>query len=220
MAARPFAPGFKAATDNPKGGAFSPFRLHITRAPGEQELKGATVDLPPGLTAKLANLKYCPASALAAAAANSGHNEAAVSSCPNTSFVGTATVHTGSGEPLRIGGKAFLAGPYAGAPLSLAVITPATAGPFDLGAVVLRVALMVDHETAQVHAISDPIPHVFGGALLDISSVDVDLDRKNFSLNGTNCSPMAVGGDAPRRRRQSGRRRPGSPPSPPRSRSS
>ena len=120
-------------------------------------------------------------------------NEAAVSSCPNTSFVGTATVHTGSGEPLRIGGKAFLAGPYAGAPLSLAVITPATAGPFDLGAVVLRVALMVDHETAQVHAISDPIPHVFGGALLDISSVDVDLDRKNFSLNGTNCSPMAVG---------------------------
>jgi hypothetical protein len=193
MAARPFAPGFKAATDNPKGGAFSPFRLRITRAPGEQELKGATVDLPPGLTAKLANLKYCPASALAAAAANSGRNEAAVSSCPNTSFVGTATVHTGSGEPLRIGGKAFLAGPYAGAPLSLAVITPATAGPFDLGAVVLRVALMVDHETAQVHAISDPIPHIFGGALLDISSVDVDLDRKGFSLNGTNCSPMAVG---------------------------
>ena len=59
MAARPFAPGFKAATDNPKGGAFSPFRVHITRAAGEQELKGATVDLPPGLTAKLAGLKYC-----------------------------------------------------------------------------------------------------------------------------------------------------------------
>ena len=79
---------------------------------------------------------------------------------------------------------------------------------------------MVDPETAQVHAVSDPIPHVFGGALLDISSVDVDLDRKNFSLNPTNCSPMAVGGDAPRRRRQPGRRRPRSPPSRPRSRSS
>ncbi len=193
MAARPFAPGFKAATDNPKGGAFSPFRVQITRATGEQELKGATVDLPPGLTAKLAGLKYCPESALAAAAANSGRNETAVSSCPNSSFVGSATVHTGSGEPLQIGGKAFLAGPYAGAPLSLTVVTPATAGPFDLGSVVLRVALMVDRETAQVHAVSDPIPHVFGGALLDISSVDVDLDRRSFSLNGTNCSPFAVG---------------------------
>ncbi|HEY1354877.1 MAG TPA: hypothetical protein VGF09_01045 [Solirubrobacterales bacterium] len=193
LAGRPFSPSFKATTDNPKGGAFSPFRVHITRAAGQQELKGATVDLPPGLTAKLAGLKYCPGSALAAAAANSGRNEAAVSSCPSSSFVGTATVHTGSGDPLQIGGKVFLAGPYAGAPLSLAVVTPATAGPFDLGSVVLRVALMVDPETAQVHAISDPIPHVFGGALLDISSVDVNLDRKNFSLDGTNCSPMAVG---------------------------
>ena len=193
MAARPFAPGFKATTDNPKGGTYSPFRIHMTRAAGDQELKGATVDLPPGLTAKLAGLKYCPGSALAAAAANPGKTEAAVSSCPSSSFVGTATVHTGSGEPLQIGGKVFLAGPYAGAPLSLAVVTPATAGPFDLGSVVLRVALMVDRETAQVHAVSDPIPHVFGGALLDISSVDVDLDRKNFSLDGTNCAPMAVG---------------------------
>ncbi|HEY7255395.1 MAG TPA: hypothetical protein VH476_01825 [Solirubrobacterales bacterium] len=193
MAARPFSPGFKATTENPKGGAYSPFRVQITRAAGQQELKGATVDLPPGLTAKLAGLKYCPASALAAAAANSGGNEAAVSSCPNSSFVGTATVHTGSGEPLQIGGKVFLAGPYAGAPLSLAVVTPATAGPFDLGSVVLRVALMVNSETAQVAAVSDPIPHVFGGALLDISSVDVSLDRKEFSLDGTNCSPMAVG---------------------------
>jgi hypothetical protein len=193
MAARPFAPGFKAATDNPKGGAYSPFRIHMTRASGEQELKGATVDLPPGLTAKLAGLRYCAESALAAAAANPGRNEAAASSCPSSSFVGTATVHTGSGEPLQIGGKVFLAGPDAGAPLSLAIVTPATAGPFDLGSVVLRVALMVDHETAQVHAISDPIPNVFGGALLDISSVDVNLDRRGFSLDGTNCAPMAVG---------------------------
>ena len=51
----------------------------------------------------------------------------------------------------------------------------------------------VDRESVQVHAVSDPIPHVFGGALLDISSVDVNLDRRNFSLDGTNCSPMAVG---------------------------
>jgi hypothetical protein len=74
------------------------------------------------------------------------------------------------------------------------VITPATAGPFDLGTVVVRVALFVDPETARVHAVSDPIPHVFGGALLDLRSVSVALDRKDFALNPTNCSAMSVGG--------------------------
>ena len=54
------------------------------------------------------------------------------------------------------------------------MVTPATAGPFDLGTVVVRVALFVEPETAQVRAVSDPIPHVFGGALLSIRSVDLE----------------------------------------------
>ena len=74
------------------------------------------------------------------------------------------------------------------------MITPATAGPFDLGAVVVRVALFVDPETAQVHAVTDPIPHVFGGAMLDIRSVAVKLNRPKFTLNPTNCSAMTVAG--------------------------
>jgi hypothetical protein len=74
------------------------------------------------------------------------------------------------------------------------VITPATAGPFDLGTVVVRVALFVDPRTAQVRAVSDPIPHVYGGALLDVRSVAVRLNRKNFSLNPTNCSPFSFSG--------------------------
>jgi hypothetical protein len=195
LGARPFAPTFGAHTANPQGGAYSPFEVDLTRSDGNQELKGVDVDLPPGLTAKLAGVRYCPEETIAAAAANSSAAEAASSSCPPSSLVGSASVAAGSGpEPFRIGGKAFLAGPYHGAPISLAVITPATAGPFDLGSVVVRVALFVDPATAQVHAVSDPIPHVFGGALLDIRSVAVTLDRRQFSLNPTNCAPMAVGG--------------------------
>jgi hypothetical protein len=45
-----------------------------------------------------------------------------------------------------------------------------------------------------VAAVSDPIPHVYGGALLDVRSVAVRLDRPGFSLNPTNCSPMAITG--------------------------
>lgn len=195
LASRPFGPGFGAGTDTPQAGAYSPLSTSITRPPGEQELKGVDIHLPPGLTAKLAGVSYCPEEALAAAAANSGVAEAASSSCPASSLIGSASVLAGSGpSPLHIDGKAFLAGPYNGAPLSLAVVTPATAGPFDLGSVVVRVALFVDRETARVTAVSDPIPHVYGGALLDIRSIAVRLDRPGFALNPTNCSPMAIGG--------------------------
>jgi hypothetical protein len=192
---RPFGPSFGSHDSNPKGGAFTQFALSAGRNDGNQELKGVDVTLPPGLAAKLAGVRYCPASALAAAAANSGAAEAGSSSCPVQSRVGSAAVSAGSGpHPYQATGKAFLAGPYRGAPLSLAVITPATAGPFDLGAVVVRVALFVDPATAQVNAVSDPIPHVFGGALLDIRSIAVKLDRPKFALNPTNCSHMAVAG--------------------------
>ena len=194
LAARPFAPSFAAKTTNPKGGAYSQFNVNIARSDGNQELKGVNVDLPPGMTAKLAGVHYCPAPAIAAASAGSGVSELAKSSCPSSSLIGSATVEAGSGpSPLQITGQAFLAGPYKGAPLSMVVVTPATAGPFDLGTVVVRVALRLDPETAQVHAVSDPIPHVFGGALLDIRSVAVHINRKQFALNPTNCSPMAVG---------------------------
>jgi hypothetical protein len=195
LAERPFTPSFGARTAQPKAGAYRQFSVDVARSDGNQELKGVDVDLPPGLTAKLAGVRYCPEATVAAAAVNSGVSEAASPSCPASSLVGSASVAAGSGpDPFHITGKAFLTGPYHGAPISLAVVTPATAGPFDLGSVVVRVALFVDPRTAQVHAVSDPIPHVFGGALLDIRSVDVTLDRPKFSLNGTNCSPLAVGG--------------------------
>ncbi len=195
MAERPFAPSFAAGTAKPQGGAYSPLHMNIGRSDGNQELKGVDVTLPPGLTAKLAGVHYCPGPMLAAAAAVSGIDEAAHSSCPDSSLIGQAEVAAGSGpSPIHIQGKVFLAGPYKGAPLSLAVITPATAGPFDLGTVVVRVALFVDPRTAQVRADSDPIPHVYGGATLDVRSIAVKLDRHEFSLNPTNCSPFSFAG--------------------------
>jgi len=196
LADRPFAPGFGAGTNKAGAGDYSPLHMNVARSDGNQELKGVDVTLPPGLTAKLAGVHYCPEAALSAAAGRSGAAEAANPNCPDSSRIGKADISTGSGPaPIQIGGKVFLAGPYKGAPLSLAVITPATAGPFDLGTVVVRVALFVDPRTAQVRAQSDPIPHVYGGATLDIRSVAVTLDRHNFSLNPTNCSQFSFAGN-------------------------
>ena len=195
LAERPFAPAFTAKPQGTKAGAFKPVALHIASSDGQQELKGVDITLAPGMTGKLAGIPYCSAAALAAAAASAGTAEQASSSCPAKSLVGSAKIAAGTGPaPLRIEGKVFLSGPYHGAPLSLAVVTPATAGPFDLGTVVVRVALFVDPETAQIHAVSDPIPDVYGGAKLSIRTVDVAIDRKDFTLNPTSCGPLASGG--------------------------
>lgn len=192
---RPFAPSFAAQPRTNKAGAYSPFAVRIGRPAGQQELKGADVTLAPGMTGKLAGIPYCPEPALAAAAAAAGSAERANSSCPAKSLVGSAQVSAGSGSaPLQIDGKVFLSGPYRGAPLSLAAITPATTGPFDLGTVVVRVALFVDPETAQIRALSDPVPDVYGGAKLSIRSVDLDLDRPDFARNPTSCGPLSTAG--------------------------
>lgn len=192
MAARPFAPGFAAAPDSNRAKAYTPFAAHLTRPQGQQELKGVDIVLPPGATARLKGVPYCPPAAIAAAAQRSGATERQSPSCPVGSRIGAASVLAGSGAtPLRIDGRVYLAGPLSGAPLSLVVITPAVAGPFDLGTVVVRVPLFVDSETARIHPVAE-IPDVFGGAKLSIRSVYVRIDRERFTLNGTNCRKGAT----------------------------
>lgn len=195
MAERKFTPLYKAKTDSAKAGSYSPFHVNIGRRDGEQELKVVDVTLPKGLTGKLAGIPYCSEGAIAAAAGRSGKAEAASPSCSGDSRLGKVTTKSGSGKnPLQLTGNAYLAGPYKGAALSLVTITPAVAGPFDLGTVVVRVALNVEPETAQIHAVSDVIPDVFGGAKLDLRAIDLDIDRNQFMLNPTNCNPQATTG--------------------------
>jgi hypothetical protein len=198
-----FAPSFAAATSSPQAGGYSPLTLSFSREDNEQEISGLTVTLPPGLTAKLAGVAKCPEAALQAAEANpSGASEIANPSCPAGSEVGTVEAGTGVGsQPLFNSGKAYLAGSYKGAPLSLAVIVPAVAGPFDLGNVVVRTALHIDPSDGHVTAVSDPFPtivHATGadghqdGFPVRMRSVTVHLNRNTYVLNPTNCSQMTI----------------------------
>ena len=68
-------------------------------------------------------------------------------------------------------------GPFKGAPLSLVAVTPALAGPYDYGVVVVRVALHVDPLTAQVIAVSDTVPSIIGGIPIRMRSIQVNIDR-------------------------------------------
>jgi hypothetical protein len=197
LASRPFAPVLTAGTQYPLAGAFSPFVLRVTRQDGEQELTKLSVDLPPGLVGKLAGVARCSDARLASisSAPGAGRSELADPTCPQQSRVGYTNVGVGAGpEPFYEHGSVYLAGPYKGAPLSLAIVTPAVAGGIDLGNVVIRTALFVDPDDAQLHAVSDPLPTILDGVPLHIRDVRVVMDRSNFTLNPTNCSPMQVTG--------------------------
>ncbi len=195
----PNAPSFSAGTIAPQAGSYSPFVLKLSRSDGSQRLAGIEATLPPGLSGKLAGVATCSEAQIATARARSNPLEGILEkkspSCPASSELGTVDVAAGAGiSPLHVEGRAYLAGPYKGAPLSIAVITPAVAGPFDLGVVVVRAALRVDPKTAQIHAVSDPLPTILEGVPLDVRQISMHMGRPQFTLNPTSCDPMQIAG--------------------------
>ena len=192
-AARPFAPTFEAGTTSPVAGSYSPLVIKVNRNDGEQELTNLDFTLPEGLLGNLGSVPYCSDAAIEAARTMSGKAEQANPSCPTTSQIGTVDTSAGVGsEPIHVGGHVYMAGPYEGAPLSAVVITPAVAGPFDLGDVVVRAPLFVNAATAQISAKSDPIPTILKGIPLKLRSVAITLDRSDFTLNPTSCEAMSI----------------------------
>ncbi len=192
----PFDPGFEAGSLNNKAGAFSPFVMRLTRSDGQQDMTKFSAALPPGLTGKLAGVGECSAGSIAAAKAKTGRAELASPSCPAASRIGSTLAGAGVGSALTfVPGSLYLAGPYKGAPLSVVAITPAVAGPFDVGTVVVRVALKVNPKTAEVQvdgAASDPIPHILRGIPLSLRDLRVFADRPQFTLNPTSCAELST----------------------------
>jgi hypothetical protein len=199
-AQEPNAPVLSAGSFTPIGGAYSPFVLRLSRENGSQRLAGLSATLPEGLLGKIAGVEECSQAGIEAAERRGGEGEGklelASPSCPAGSLVGLAHVGAGAGAPLYVTGRAYLAGPYRGAPFSIVVIAPAVAGPFDLGVVVVRNALFIDPVTAQVRVVSDPLPRIRDGIPFDIRSIEVEVTRPDFTFNPTSCEKMQVTGAA------------------------
>jgi hypothetical protein len=192
----PFAPKVIAGTQNNGAGAYSPFYLRIIRNDGEQEITKFSTVLPPGLSANLSGIPFCPDGAIEAARSRSGTQETAEPSCPASSEIGHTIVEAGVGGVLaQTPGKVYLAGPYHGSAMSIVSITSATVGPFDLGTVVIRFALRINPITAQAEVDStgsDPIPHIIKGIVTHVRDIRVYMDREKFMLNPTSCNPMGI----------------------------
>jgi hypothetical protein len=190
---RPFHPRLEAGTSNSQAGGFSNFFLKLDRDDGDQFLGDLNFTMPPGLTGSLRGLTYCPEAAIAAASQRAGRVEQMSPSCPLSSKLGTTNVAAGPGShPFHAIGDIYLAGPLRGAPLSLVAITPALAGPYDYGVVVVQVAIAVDSLDAHVIATSDTVPSIIGGVPIRLRSIQVNLDKPNFMINPTDCAPKSV----------------------------
>ena len=184
---REFSPSLAAGSTQASAGSASPFVLTLTRQDGEQDLRGFTVSLPPGLSADFAAVPLCP------------QNLALAGSCPASSRVGSLSVAAGPGnQPLWIPQPGapptgvYLAGPYRGAPFSLLLTVPLRAGPFDFGTSVTRAAIQIDPSSARARIVSDPFPQILAGLPIQYRTISVTIDRPGFLLNPTDCARMAV----------------------------
>ncbi|MGN6189498.1 MAG: hypothetical protein ACTHOE_11400 [Conexibacter sp.] len=179
-----FSPGFSAGTESNSAGRPSSFLMRFTRDDEDQTLSALTVHLPRGLTGKIANADQC------------SDAQATGDTCPAGSKIGDVTVGAGAGSnPFFItSGKAYLTGPYKGAPFGVAIVVPAVAGPFDLGKVTVRSSLFVDKHDATVRIVSDPFPTVLRGIPLDVRDVRVNVNKPDFFLNPTSCAEKSITG--------------------------
>jgi hypothetical protein len=192
----PFRPSLLAGTLNNAAGQYSPFYLRLLRSDEEQEITHFSIKLPPGVVGKLAGIPFCPEAAIAVAEGREqlggGKEEQASPACPAASEVGRTLVGAGVGSTLTyVPGKVYLAGPYNGSALSVVAVTSGVVGPFDVGTIVVREALKINPETAEVFIDatgSDPIPHIVDGIATHIRDLRIYVDRPDFVLNPTSCA--------------------------------
>ncbi len=183
-----FAPTLVAGTTNPQAGGFSEESVTIARNDGEQHLGGITVTTPPGLLGTLSKVPLCQES------------QASQGECSEASKIGETTELVGPGsDPYTVkGGSVYLTGPYNNKPFGLSIVVPTAAGPFTLkgnggfGKEIVRASIAVNPKTGVLTIASEPLPTMLEGVPLDIRTVNVNINRKEFMFNPTNCEEFRI----------------------------
>ncbi len=185
---RSFAPAFAAGVTNIQAGGSGDETVTIARGNGEQNLSGVTITTPPGLLGMLSKVPLCE------------EPQASQGTCSEESEIGEATEAIGPGEdPYWVkGGRVYLTGPYNNEPFGLSIVNPTMAGPFTLEGnrgfdrEVTRASIAVNPKTGALTIASESLPTIVDGVPLDVRTINVDVNRKEFVLNPTNCEELHV----------------------------
>ena len=205
---RGFNPSFRAGVADRGAGVHSPFTFDATRPDGDQNAVGLNVDTPPGFTASLRGVPYCPEAAIAQlqAAGYSGRTELAAPACPQASQVGDrrrrsrrrnpSGLRRGQGLPRR--------------PLQGRSAEPRHRRPGGLGAVRPRQHRRPHRGQRRrgnrPGAVRSPTRFrrwSKGSRFAPVTSGSISTGQ-GFTLNPTNCDPFAVDSVLLRRRRGCG----------------
>jgi hypothetical protein len=175
----PFAPTQETVNQYGNAGGHTVFKFALTRPEGQQYVSRVETILPAGLVGAIPVVPLCTTA------------DAGV--CPEESLLGPVVVTAGAGaKPLTLPGKAYLTGPYQGAPYGLFISVPVVAGPFNLGNAITRAKLDVEQKTGRV-IVSAYLPTIVaGGVPTRVRSVSIEINRPGFLSNPTNCGTLAT----------------------------
>jgi hypothetical protein len=187
----PFSPSLVAGATTDQAGGYTDFSLLLSRADGQQRIGGLQFKAPEGLLGMLSTVALCQ------------EPQAAAGTCSAASQIGHTVVGAGAGpDPLYIPeagqppAPIYLTGPYKGAPFGLSIVVPVIAGPFNLGTVVVRAAINVDPNTAELTISTDALPTILGGVPADLRQINTVIDRPGFMFNPTSCATKEFSGTA------------------------
>ena len=187
----PFSPSLTAGATTDQAGGYTDFSLLLQRGDGQQRIDGLQFKAPAGLTGFISHVPQCT------------NAQAETNSCPAASKIGHSVVESGPGpyplvipeagqEPAPI----YLTEGYDGAPFGLSIVVPIHAGPFTLPTQRVRAKIEIDPLTSALTVTTDPLPQVVAGIPTDLREVDAVIERPEFMVNPTNCSPQEFSGTA------------------------
>lgn len=187
----PFSPSMIAGSTTDQAGGFTGFSLLLSRGDGQQRLSSLQFKAPAGLLGFVGKVPLCP------------EPQASRGECLAASQIGHTVIEAGPGpyplvvpQPGEPPAPIYLTGPYKGAPDGLSIAVPVIAGPFNLGTEVVRSKIEVDPTTTQLTVTTDPFPQIIDGVPTDLRTINAVIDRPEFMINPTNCTPASFSGTA------------------------
>lgn len=173
-----FEPTMSITTTNPQAGGRGVTRVQVVRPDRQARFSKLLVNLPQGILSDLKLATECSAA------------DAQAGTCPESSRIGSLTAESGVGpKPYAVKGDVYLRTRDEGAVAGLLISAPVKFGPVDLGRLNLPARIELRPGDLGLRLYSD-VPARFKGLPLSLRSFTVDLDRENFAMNPTNCSPL------------------------------